>query len=274
MNLFEINPYIRLATFSKLPPFHKIGPRIILDYELLFVKEGDMQLLYNDKTFEIKKGDIVFIRPGIHHKFLCGNKGLNQPHIHFDLFYTSKSEQRKICFKNFQNLTDSEKSLLQKDDFNSFPKNPILKIENKDEFLKLFFAVLESKNLLEQKSLFLKILDIIITDNFPEILKFNSRSLDICQNIKHLIDQGQCYKMDLSQIANQFGHDKYYLEKKFKNSFGIGIIAYRNQRRMEYAKKLLEFKSVTEVAEEIGFDSIYAFSRAFKNYYGVSPKNI
>ena len=156
MNLFEINPYIRLSTFSKLPPFHKIGPRIILDYELLFVKEGGMRLFYNDKTFEIKKGDIVFIRPGIEHKFLCGNKGLNQPHIHFDLFYTSKSEQRKICFNNFQNLNDSEKFLLQKDDFNSFPKNPILKIENKEEFLKLFCAVLESKNLLEQKYRFKK----------------------------------------------------------------------------------------------------------------------
>lgn len=42
---------------------------------------------------------------------------------------------------------------------------------------------------------------------------------------------------------------------------------------MEKAMELLTIKglSVTEVSEEIGFASASAFSREFKNHYGIPP---
>ncbi|HBB28715.1 MAG TPA: hypothetical protein DC000_05625 [Clostridiales bacterium] len=40
------------------------------------------------------------------------------------------------------------------------------------------------------------------------------------------------------------------------------------------AKNLLQTNhSVTEVCFMVGYDDIFVFSKAFKNYYGVSPKN-
>jgi AraC-like DNA-binding protein len=41
---------------------------------------------------------------------------------------------------------------------------------------------------------------------------------------------------------------------------------------MQYAaKELLRDVSVTEISEKLGFSSIYAFSRAFSNFFGQSP---
>ena len=39
------------------------------------------------------------------------------------------------------------------------------------------------------------------------------------------------------------------------------------------AKDMLKEKSVSYVSEKLGFTIIYAFSRAYKNFYGYSPKN-
>ena len=40
---------------------------------------------------------------------------------------------------------------------------------------------------------------------------------------------------------------------------------------MDIAKELLDTKSVTDTAKEIGYGSIYSFSRAFKTHFGMSP---
>ena len=40
---------------------------------------------------------------------------------------------------------------------------------------------------------------------------------------------------------------------------------------MEFSAKLLENENVTNVVEKLHFSSIYSFSRAFKNHFGVSP---
>ena len=40
---------------------------------------------------------------------------------------------------------------------------------------------------------------------------------------------------------------------------------------MAVARVLLATHPVSEVASLVGFSSIYAFSRAFKQYFGVSP---
>jgi AraC-like DNA-binding protein len=40
---------------------------------------------------------------------------------------------------------------------------------------------------------------------------------------------------------------------------------------MQMAKQLLKDFSVTSVAEKTGYQSVYAFSRAYKTFYGVSP---
>ncbi|MBP3435507.1 MAG: helix-turn-helix transcriptional regulator [Clostridia bacterium] len=63
------------------------------------------------------------------------------------------------------------------------------------------------------------------------------------------------------------------MEHRFKNRYGISLIAYRNDKRMRSAKILLASQSVSDVSNELGFSSIYVFSRAFKNHFGISPSN-
>ena len=84
---------------------------------------------------------------------------------------------------------------------------------------------------------------------------------------------GQGITFSLQDIAKQFNYSKYYLERRFKERYNISFISYRNNKRMMLAKTMLLNDSVSNVAEKLGFSSIYVFSRAFQNLFGYSPTN-
>lgn len=65
-----------------------------------------------------------------------------------------------------------------------------------------------------------------------------------------------------------------YLSKIFKEKSGVGFAEYLNNVRMKKAAELLldiSYKHY-EIADRIGYDNPKNFSRAFKQYYHISPR--
>jgi AraC-like DNA-binding protein len=69
------------------------------------------------------------------------------------------------------------------------------------------------------------------------------------------------------------GYSKF--RKLFKRSTGKSPNQYHINLRLDKAKELLSTTNlnVTEVAYQLGFDSVFYFSRLFKKKNGVSPKS-
>ncbi len=63
-----------------------------------------------------------------------------------------------------------------------------------------------------------------------------------------------------------FSISKYHLIRRFQALYDCSPIAYANLIRVEKAKSLLEDTSlsVTQISEQLGFSSIYTFSRFLK----------
>jgi AraC family transcriptional regulator of arabinose operon len=59
----------------------------------------------------------------------------------------------------------------------------------------------------------------------------------------------------------------------FKEQVGDSIIETMLKMRLRQAARLLEFttRQVTEIAQDVGFHSLYYFSRQFTGFYGMSP---
>ena len=273
MYLSLINPYIRLAIPSVIPSGHNIIRRVIYDYELIYLERGEFSLTYNDIVYHCTEGDIIFICPSIPHSFKINNGEISQPHIHFDITHRPHSDKIPISFKDIDSMTDTEKSWIDKNYFNSYENSPIIKIQNKEKFLKLFYQIiLNEVDILEKKANMIQVLSMLIKDNFPDIIE-GQANLDVAHQLKDYIDSGNGLKMQLEDFEKTFYQSKFHLEKKFKEAFGMAIIEYRNKKRMKIAPVLLKNHSVSEVAETLGYQSIYSFSRAYKQYYGYSPRN-
>lgn len=274
MNLSLINPYIRLAMESKISAGHKIVKRIIYDYELIYLEEGRFTLTYNNEDFICKAGDFIFIRPGISHSFNLNFGKISQPHIHFDITHRPQSDIIPISFKDYDKMSDSEKEWIHKDYFPAREDNPLININDKATFLDIFYKIVSGKlDDLTNKALMIQLLSIIILDNFNELYKTEKQASVITQ-IKDYIDAGNGMEMTLDDFSKTFFYNKFYLEKKFKETYGLSLIEYRNKKRMNFAKDLLKIHSVSKVSELLGYQSIYSFSRAYKNYFGYAPSKI
>jgi AraC-like DNA-binding protein len=78
---------------------------------------------------------------------------------------------------------------------------------------------------------------------------------------------------NLKRLAQQFALSESTLRRYFKRQYGMNIYSYFLEKRMSYAKELLEGKkvTVTEVAYMMGYEKVSQFSNLFKRYYGLLP---
>lgn len=93
-------------------------------------------------------------------------------------------------------------------------------------------------------------------------------------DIKQYIHEHYTEKILLDQICFLFGTNKTTLCHVFKNEYETTILHYINDLRIREAKRLLRENelSVTEISEQLGFNSIHYFCRVFKKSTGHSPK--
>ena len=80
--------------------------------------------------------------------------------------------------------------------------------------------------------------------------------------------------LSLEDYAQMCSMSKYHFIRVFEKTVGTTPLEYRNGIRMEHAAELLceEKLSIEEIGRMTGFSSPSYFSSAFKQKYGISPK--
>jgi ABC-type sugar transport system substrate-binding protein/DNA-binding response OmpR family regulator/nitrogen-specific signal transduction histidine kinase len=81
-------------------------------------------------------------------------------------------------------------------------------------------------------------------------------------------------KFSVEDLADKLGVSRVQLYRKVKAIIGINISDHINNVKLEKASELLKSNSmnISEIAYALGFSSPNYFSTAFKNKFGISPK--
>ncbi|BDD06510.1 helix-turn-helix transcriptional regulator [Aureibacter tunicatorum] len=81
---------------------------------------------------------------------------------------------------------------------------------------------------------------------------------------------------NIGAISEQYNITDSKLQRSFKAVFGMPIIKFYNQHRLEEANRLFKYttKSILEISEELGFHSASHLSRTFKQQFGYSPNEL
>lgn len=157
------------------------------------------------------------------------------------------------------------------------------------------------ENMFEVQETFIHLLDeIVVADPYTELLKECCIHQLVCQvyrllnprdnrsyligagektdvqrlvyDIAHYIDTNVGRLTTLAALSDQFGYSYAYIAKVFSQQMGESLYAYYAKRRFEKARDyLVHGVSVTEAARLLGYQSIHAFSRAFKKDSGLCP---
>jgi AraC-like DNA-binding protein len=91
--------------------------------------------------------------------------------------------------------------------------------------------------------------------------------------VLHLIHQEPWHPWTIAEFCDRVGLSKTVLTDKFNKLVGASPVEYLTDWRMQIAAQRLKETGMTidRVAERCGYDSVAAFSKAFKRSFGVSP---
>ncbi len=76
-------------------------------------------------------------------------------------------------------------------------------------------------------------------------------------------------------LARDFGFERSYLYRLFRERYGKGVKEYILSVRMQKAYRFLDDGyTVKECAHLVGYEDEFNFSKAFKKYHGISPSAV
>ncbi len=98
---------------------------------------------------------------------------------------------------------------------------------------------------------------------------------DFLDEIKAYIEKEYAEDIHLELFSKKFYMTKEYILRKYKEKFGTGIYEHVMSMRMQEAKRLLTQTDgqIQEIAFRVGFNDNHYFSKAFKAYFGMSPRH-
>ncbi len=244
-------------------------------WEMVFIDSGKANILTENKQLPLCQGEAFFHKPNEMHTISTDEDFANSAIISFEC----KSRSLKPLAGKIIKLDEFEKSLLNKiifeakanysDKLNDVYLTKMNKIasapfageqviKNSIELLLISLLRKQDKNNLPNYNLNISSsTDKIVND----IITILNDKLDMSTNI------------NLDELSFALGFSKSYIKTQFKKMTGVSIIQYFINLKIERAKKMLSQQkfSVSEIADALGFSSIYYFSRQFKTHTDMSP---
>ena len=115
-----------------------------------------------------------------------------------------------------------------------------------------------------------------LRDGCSELLQSRKQSYKehVVANVKTYIRENLNKRLSLNEVAAVFNFNPNYLSQLFSKYAGIGFVEYITGVRISAAKELLAQGNlrIYEIAERLGFESSFYFSKVFKKTEGISPK--
>lgn len=154
-------------------------------------------------------------------------------------------------------------------------------IEDINEFIDKDFKRLNKDKILSELIELKEISDLkncanMVLKNFISYISSYKRSknIDLLEKVKNYIETNYMNDISLDNLAQYVSISSFYLSRIFSKAYSMNIKEYIIKIRMEKAKSMLieGNKSVKQIAREVGYLDQNYFSKAFKKFTNISPK--
>ena len=238
-------------------------------YELLYCRNAKgVEYLVGAERYRLEKGDILLIAPGLSHRPILP-AALTEPYIR-DVIWISKEFMDEIVrmFPYFHG--------------NSIPYSALLRLEDcHQEILGQLFriGILEAEKrapgwemaVMGNTMQILTQLYRFFIDRSASPLKAEKPELPdrVMAYVETYLDQ----HISLADVARQFYVSESTISQTFRKKLGVSFHRYVTQRRLIAAKAMITGGTPLEtVGRQVGFADYSSFYRAFKQEYGISPR--
>ena len=238
-------------------------------YEMLCCRNTcDAEYLVGTERYKLQKGDIIFIPPGISHRPLLPEQ-ISEPYIRDVIWFSEKfvqelekttPELQQIRFRKpflfrtagtgWESICDLIREGVREAEAAQFGWNSIVTANT----IRILIQLLRAEQNTPVKPL---------VAEEPELL----------DQVLSYVEDHLAEKITLTDIAHTFYVSESTISQTFRKKMGISFYRCVTQRRLIAAKKMIENGTGLEAtAEQVGFSDYSSFFRAFKQEYGIAPR--
>ncbi len=269
LNGFEIPIQCLTQSISHSEYFHVAHYH---DYvEILYGIDCDAFVRFGGKEYNFKTGDLVVVNSRLPHE-VRSNKNVTSNYIVIkflpQILYAA--EQSVFEFKYampFVADIGSVKSIFTKDELKN-SEIPDILFELMDEWNRQDYGYEIALRILVSRLVLWLIRSWFTTDNSLE-------SFETMGIIQHAIEytQKNFQYANLIDVAAECGLSYSYFSRLFKRIMGKSYTVYVNHIRITEAQRLLVSteKSITEIAQDVGFSTASYFIDMFKKQVNITP---
>ncbi|MBO7743661.1 helix-turn-helix transcriptional regulator [Paenibacillus sp. MWE-103] len=243
-------------------------------YELHWMIEGDMKMIVQGQNYVQKKGDLLFIRPGIIHSCKsAGSHGFTYFCVHFsvsDPVFTKELERHQTaCYEVSSPLVQELAPFLT--DLCKLATENRSRPLSAAKTMKVYAAVFELLGTL---------VDQLSQTDHVVLTKKELLAGRIAENIEASIrssllhgqpeDSGKTYVQD---IAESLKLSSSQVNRIFQQVYGKAPRKYRSEMLLSEAQRLLlqTDMSIDHIAMMLGYKTSAHFSRQFKRWTAITP---
>jgi len=267
----EWGMYLTVAGFAQIPPSLVYPPRVhpsgyfftwekgrvLQEYQLNYITEGSGIFETSEGQFQVVPGSMLILRPGMWHRYKPDqNTGWNEHYIGFN---------GDFCTNLFQ------------EGFFQVSK-PVLFVGFQEGLLKLFFEIIQQVK--DEKTGHQQVSSANIILMLSKILSVVRNQEFAGKSIERKIRKACLYfrenlntSVNIEKLSADMNVGYSYFRQMFRKYTGISPSQYHLSLRIQKARDLLVSTDLSfkEIANDLGFESYFYFSRIFKDKMGKSP---
>lgn len=229
-------------------------------YEILYVTRGTGKYIVEGAEFTVRPRTLMLFRPFAYHHVSIDEGGYDRVVIHFP-----KNAVPAPALSMLEKLTEDTDG-----SGNYYPPAAISDtlISAFDKF-EISVGLPEEERLAYFKVVLAEIIILISASRGELMLNVEE---DLGARVIRYLNGNIERNINLDNLARRFFVSKYYLCRAFKKHNGISIHGYLVQKRIAYAKQLIESgETASGAAYKVGFGDYSAFYRAYVKIVGRSP---
>lgn len=308
-NLFTASPSVRSSRILYTPsPFarssllhlqevgsltairpHTSKREKLQSYLCFMVEDGEGELVYEGKKYELRRGDVVFIDCRKAYSHSTGNSSIDDRSSVGNAHTTEKDNSNLWSLRWCHFYGPSMPAIYAK--YCERGGLPVIRggdvargadascgadVSQYKTLLTDIYTLASSSDYIRDMRINGKLNDLLtllMESSWHRGAHTNApKKMEISQ-VKSFLDEHYKEKLSLESVASHFFIDKHYLARRFKEQYGVTLVTYLQQVRITHAKRMLRFtdKSIEEIGLECGIGELNYFSRVFKKLEGISP---
>lgn len=234
------------------------------DYQLQLIYGGSALEMVNGGYIPVSEGDVIFVPQFAEHSFKAGKGGLKTLEIKF---VREKNTNPSVFSSFLTRFKDTDNCL-----YNLFSR---LVLEGQKKGLR--YRAMCDALLIELLVQIDRICSYGTTEipTSPIVKSFDEKAKGspVIAEINTYIYRNINHAFTLREMSEGCGYNQDYIYRTIRKEFGISAVQYVNLLRFEQAKELIEHSelSLSEIAWNLGFDSLQYFSRFFRTHAHLSP---